>query len=130
MRNSSTNLLERELSGQVLDAAIEVHRLLGPGLLESAYRACLARELRLRGLAVQTEVPIPLIYKDEQMGCGFRIDLLVNELVVVELKAVEKLLPVHEARLLTYLKLCRRRIGFLLNFNATRLMSGFRRLVI
>src|SRR5688572_14471584 len=89
-------LLEGALTSAILDSAIEVHRLLGPGLLESAYRSCLARELRLRGMEVQTEQPVPLIYKEEAVDCGFRLDLLVNDAVIIELKAVERLLPIHE----------------------------------
>ena len=126
----SPGLLEGALTSAILDAAIEVHRVLGPGLLESAYRSCLARELRLRGMEVQTERPVPLIYKEEPVDCGFRLDLLVNDAVVIELKAVDRILPIHEAQLLTYLKLCRRRVGLLFNFNSRLLMTGFRRLVI
>ena len=123
-------LLERELTGVILDSAVEVHRELGPGLLESAYRACLVRELKLRGLNAETEVAVPLLYKGEEVACGFRVDLVVQQKVIVELKAVERLLPIHEAQLLTYLKLCKRRVGLLMNFNATPLRSGFRRLVL
>jgi GxxExxY protein len=129
MSEASPVLLECDLTGQIIDGAIEVHRLLGPGLLESAYRTCLATELRLRGLRVDAEVPIPLTYKGQPLECAFRLDLLVNKSVVVELKAVERLLPIHEAQLLTYLKLYERRIGLLFNCNSTRLMKDFRRLV-
>ena len=122
-------LLEGELTGRIVDASIEVHRTLGPGLLENAYRACLARELRLRGMNVETEVPVPLLYKGEAVECGFRLDILVDNTVLVELKAVERLLAIHEAQLLTYLKLCNKRVGLLLNFNVTPLRSGIRRLV-
>ena len=123
-------LLEGEVTGGILDGAIEVHRALGPGLLENAYRACLLHELRLRGLRVEDEVAVPLLYKGAPVPCGFRLDLVVQDTVVVELKAVERLLPIHEAQLLTYLKLSRRRVGLLINFNATPLRSGFRRLVL
>jgi GxxExxY protein len=123
-------LLHGELTSQILDGAIEVHRILGPGLLENAYRSCLAKELRLRGLRVETEVAVPLHYKGEPVDCGFRMDMVVNELVVIELKAVDRILAIHEAQLLTYLKLCRRRVGLLINFNATRLLGGYRRFII
>jgi GxxExxY protein len=99
-------------------------------LLENAYRACLARELRLRDLSVESEVPVPLVYKDQPVECGFRLDLVVEETVIVEVKAVERLIALHEAQLLTYLKLFKRRVGLLINFNATPLRSGFRRLVL
>jgi GxxExxY protein len=126
----AARLVEGKLTGSILDGAIEVHRALGPGLLESAYHACLARELRLRDLRVELEVPVPLVYKDQPVECGFRLDLVVEGTVVVEVKAVERILPLHEAQLLTYLKLFKRRVGLLINFNATPLRSGFRRLVL
>jgi GxxExxY protein len=126
----ASRLLQGEVTGTVLEGAIEVHRVLGPGLLENAYRACLVRELRLRGLRVEDEVAVPLLYKDTPVECGFRLDLVVEETVVVELKAVDRLLPIHDAQLLTYLKLSHRRVGLLINFNATPLRTGFRRLVL
>lgn len=126
----ASKLVHGGLTGEILDAAIEVHRLLGPGLLESTYRTCLAKELRLRGMRVETERAVPLLYKGEALDCSFRIDLTVNDLVIVELKAVERLLPIHDAQLLTYLKLCGMRVGLLMNFNATRLLGGYRRFVI
>jgi GxxExxY protein len=117
------------LSGIVVDAAIHVHRALGPGLLESAYEACLAYELRGRGLHVRTQVDVPIVYKNVQLEIGYRIDLLVEESVVVELKTVTKLLPVHEAQLLTHLRLSRRRLGLLLNFYVPVMRDGIKRIV-
>jgi len=119
----------RELSGRILGCAIEVHRELGPGLLESVYRHCLAHELRAAGITVRQEVSIPVRYKGELFDCGFRADLLVEDVLLVELKAVERLLPIHEAQLLTYLKLSDLRLGLLLNFNAVPLKTGIRRLL-
>ena len=114
----------------VYDAAFEVHRALGPGLLESVYRACLAEELVRRGFCIRLEVPVPVIYKDSKLPVGFRIDMLVDESVVVEAKAIEVLHPVHEAQLLTYLKLSGYRLGYLINFNVVLLKDGIRRFVV
>ena len=110
-------LYEQELTSKIIAAAIEVHRALGPGLLESAYLACLVRELVLRGIPIEQEKPLPVEYKGVRLDCGYRLDLLVNGKVVVELKAVDALHPVHEAQLLTYLKLSGCRVGLLINFN-------------
>ncbi len=115
---------------RIIGAAIRVHRRLGPGLLESAYRACLAVELQRRGLDVLQEVPIPLIYEGTRIDSSYRLDLLVGGEFVVELKAVEKLNPVHIAQLITYLRLSRHRVGLLMNFNVTRLKDGIRRVVV
>jgi GxxExxY protein len=115
------------VTSEIIGSAIEVHRLLGPGLLESAYQQCLAHELTLRGLEFRMQVPVPVSYKGVNLDCGFRIDLMVND-IVVELKSVEKLLPVHEAQLLTYLKLASASTGLLINFNEYRLADGIRRL--
>ena len=120
---------ENEVSGQVVDAAMRVHTALGPGLLESVYRLCLAHELRRRGLQVQIEVPVPVEYEGLPLDAGFRLDLLVENRLVVELKAVPKLLPVHEAQLLSYLKLSRRRLGLVINFHVVHLRHGIRRLI-
>jgi len=113
----------------VIGAAIEVHRSLGPGLMESAYAACLAQELRLRGVGIEQEVPIPIDYKGVHVDCGYRIDLLVEREVVVELKAVRRIEPIHQAQLLTYLRCTRKRLGLLINFNGPVLSDGVRRLV-
>jgi len=118
-----------EISGQVIGAAIEVHRELGPGLLESAYEVCLSHELQQRGVRVDQQVPVPVSYKGLHLECGYRLDLLVENQVIVELKAVESLLPIHEAQLLTYLKLYQRRLGLLINFNVPVLKNGSKRLL-
>jgi GxxExxY protein len=120
---------ENEVTREVIGAAMEVHRALGPGLLESAYLTCLSRELELRGVPHRREVPLPVEYKGVQLECGYRLDLLVSNLVVVELKAVEHLEPVHDAQLLSYLKLGGWKVGLLLNFHTPVLKDGIRRLV-
>lgn len=120
--------LERA-AGQVVDASLRVHSELGPGLLESAYEACLAYELRERGLEVISQLPLPVTYRGVRLEVGYRIDLLVGGGVVVELKAVARLLPLHEAQLLSYLKLSGHRIGLLLNFHSAQLRDGIRRMV-
>jgi len=118
---------ERALSGEVIGAAIEVQRSLGPGLLESAYELALERELLLRGLMVERQKAVFLEYKGVVLGDAFRIDLLVNDALLVELKAVEQLLPLHEAQLLTYLRLTGKPLGLLINFNVKALKDGIRR---
>jgi GxxExxY protein len=115
---------EDPLSNQIIGAAIEVHKQLQPGLLESAYESCLAHELSLRNVPFERQAPVPVNYKGEHVDGGFRLDLWIDRLVVVELKAVEKVLPIHEAQILTYLKLTRCRLGLILNFNAHRLKFG------
>jgi len=117
------------VSGQVIGAAIEVHRHLGPGLLESVYRACLAQELRLRGIGCRQEMALPLNSKGLELEVSHRLDLLVEDLVVVELKAVERLEPVHRFQLLTYLRLSGRWLGLLLNFNTDLIQHGLRRML-
>lgn len=117
------------MSSKVIGSAIEVHRQLGPGLLESVYRACLAYELSSMGFACELEAPVPVRYKGIDLSCEFRIDLLVERELIVETKAVENLLPVHSAQLLTYLKLSGLHVGLLINFNSKVLSSGIRRLV-
>ena len=124
-----SKLYQERLTGEIIGAAIEVHRHLGPGLLESTYQACLSRELELRGVPFEYEKPRPLEYKGVRLDCGYRLDLLVANSVVVEVKSVEALAPIHEAQLLTYLKLTGVKIGLLLNFNVVVLKSGLRRLV-
>jgi GxxExxY protein len=119
-----------QLTETIIGAAIEVHRALGPGLLESAYVKCLCHELTLRGIPFVRELPLPLEYKGIRLDCGYRIDLLVADAVVVEVKTVEKLIPVHEAQLLTYLRLGGWRVGLLMNFNSPVLKQGVRRLVL
>jgi GxxExxY protein len=117
------------LSGEIIAAAIEVHRQLGPGLLESVYQACLVEELGLRGIGVRQEVPFPITYKEIRLEIGLRLDLLVEDLVIVELKSVQRLEPVHHLQLLTYLRLSGRWLGLLFNFNAPLLKHGLHRLV-
>lgn len=123
-------MTDNELTHTILGAAIEVHRNLGPGLLESAYRNCLIQELTLRGLQVASERPIPVVYKGVKLECGFRLDLLVEDTIVVELKSVETIALVHEATILTYLRLSHHRIGLLINFNVAILKEGVRRYII
>jgi GxxExxY protein len=118
-----------EVTGMVIGAAIEVHRALGPGLLESAYEECLCRELSLRSTPFQRQHPLPVKYKGLTLDCGYRLDLVVADAVVVEIKAVEKLLPTHDAQLLTYLKLSGRGVGLLINFNVPVLKQDIRRRV-
>jgi GxxExxY protein len=117
-------------TGPIIGAAIEVHRQLGPGLLESAYEECLCHELHLRGLSFERQVALPVSYKGLQLDCGYRIDLIVEQEVVVELKAIERLLPIHEAQLLTYLKISGKRVGLLLNFNVPLLTQGVIRRIL
>lgn len=118
-----------ELTSAIIGAAIEVHRRLGPGLLESAYRVCLAYELRKRGFEVAEEKPVPVIYDDVHLECGFRADLLVNGLVVVELKAKSEIHPVDKAQTLSHLRLLNLRFGLLINFHEERLVDGVSRIV-
>ena len=119
-----------ELTYDVIGAAIEVHRILGAGLLESSYRECLCRELSLRDIAFQREYGLPLQYKGIRLECGYRIDILVSGLVVVEIKAVEALAPIHDAQLLTYMRLGGWKVGLLINFNVVVLKEGIHRRVI
>jgi GxxExxY protein len=116
-------------SGQVVDAAMRIHTALGPGLLESAYEACLAYELRKRGLRVLTQVPLPVEYDGVRMELGFKADLLVDNVVIVELKAVSKVVPIHEAQLLSYLTLTNYRVGLLINFHVLHLKDGIKRMI-
>ena len=114
----------------VIGAAIEVHRQLGPGLLESAYEECLCHELRLRELQFKRQIDLPVLYKGLMLNCGYKIDLIVEDEVVVELKAIERLLPIHEAQLLTYLRLSSKKVGLLINFNVPLLTQGIVRRVL
>jgi GxxExxY protein len=123
-------IIEEELTNAIIGGAIEVHREFGPGLLESAYEQCLRHELKLRGLNVQFQIPLPVLYKGERVDCGYRVDMIVNNAVLLELKAVEHLLPIHEVQLLTYLRLTRIRVGLLINFNVELLKRGIVRRVI
>lgn len=120
---------ENELSRIVLDAAFQVHSALGPGLLESAYEKRLAYELGKQGISTSSQVELPIIYDSKRIDAGYRIDMLVENLVIIELKAVERLLPIHEAQLLSYLRLAKKRLGLLINFNTCRLKDGIKRMV-
>ncbi len=119
-----------DLTGQLIGAAIEVHKALGPGLLESVYEECLSHELDLRRIQYERQYPIPVKYKGVQLDCGYRIDLLVENLVILELKSLDSLEPVHEAQILTYLKLTGCKIGLLINFNVPGLKDGIKRLIL
>ncbi|PYJ55473.1 MAG: GxxExxY protein [Verrucomicrobia bacterium] len=119
-----------ELSRSVIGCGLEVHRNLGPGLLESTYRQCLACELSHAGILFQMEVPLPVRYKDILLDCGYRIDLLVRGELIVEIKSVEALPPIHQAQILTYMRLANVPIGLLINFNVTRLQTGIKRFVL
>lgn len=118
-----------DITGQIIDSAMKVHTALGPGLLESAYEACLAHELRKRGLAVQTQVVLPIEYDGAKLDAGYRIDIFVEDVVIVELKAVEKVNPICDAQLLSYLKLSNLEVGLLINFHVPRLKNGLKRIV-
>ena len=118
-----------QITNRIISASIDVHRVLGPGLLESAYEACLAYELAERGLKVELQKPLPIIYKEVKLDGGYRLDLVVQQAVVVEIKAVDRLNPIHEAQLLSYLRLSGYKVGLLINFNVTVLKNGLRRMV-
>jgi len=119
-----------QITSEIIGAAIEVHRQLGPGLLESSYRECLCRELLLRSIPFESEKPLPLEYKGLHLGCGYRLDLLVKGCVVVELKSVEALAPIYDAQLITYLRIGGWRVGLLINFNVAVLKNGIHRRIL
>jgi len=123
-------LYNHPLSGKVIGCAIEVHRQLGPGLLESTYEKCLAHELRLAKIEFKSQTPIPVYYKGRNLDCGYRVDLLVEDFLVVKLKAVEQISRLHQAQLLTYMKLAEAPLGLLLNFNVPQLKDGIKRYII
>jgi GxxExxY protein len=125
----ATERQENDISGKIIGAAIEVHKKLGPGLLESAYEECLCCEMQLRGIEFKRQVPLSLNYKGIVLDCGYRLDLLVEDKVIVELKSIEGLEPIHEAQMLTYLKLRNAWLGLIINFNVIMLKDGVRRLV-
>ena len=129
MISNSTTLTENELAKEVIGCAISVHRNLGPGLLENAYQQCLAYELKKQGLNIEVEKPMPLIYDEIKMDCGYRVDILVENKLILELKAVEALNDVHLAQTLTYLKLSGYKLGLLMNFNVSILKNGIKRVV-
>lgn len=121
--------LLNEIGAEILDASVQVHKHMGPGLLESVYQACLAQELISRNMMIQEEVLIPLIYKGKQLHKTFKIDILVENQIILELKAIEAILPVHEAQIISYLKLADKKLGYLINFNTPLLKKGFKRYV-
>ena len=118
------------VAAAIVDSAFKIHTKLGPGLLESAYRTVMVYELRKRGFEAAQEVPVPIVYEGVRLDAGYRLDLLVNQCVIVEIKAVEKLIPVHDAQLLTYLKLTNIRLGLLINFNTKLIKDGIKRIVL
>lgn len=128
--HAEKGMAENTVPEAIIGAAIEVHKHPGPGLLESAYEACLCRELELRGILFERQKPLPLNYKGQSVECRYRLDLVVGGLVIVEIKAVESFLPIHEAQLLTYPRLTGLRVGLLLNFNVPVLTQGIRRIVL
>ena len=120
---------ENEVARQIVDAAYKIHSTLGPGLLESAYQAVLVYELQRRGLRIEAETPMPVVYEGIQLDVGFRADLIVEEMVIVELKSVEQIVPVHKKQLLTYLRVAVKRLGLLINFGAPLIRDGITRIV-
>lgn len=124
-----TDSVRDKITGEILDACIEVHRNLGPGLLESTYEICLLKELELRGIKAINQIKLPIEYKGFTLDQDYRIDILVEDEFILELKSVEMLLPIHKAQLITYLKLADKRLGFLINFNVPLLKNGFQRVI-
>ena len=124
----SENYRINKLTETIIGCAIEVHRTIGPGLLESAYEECLCYELAQAGLRFERQVPLPVSYKEVKLDCGYKMDVVVEDFVIIEIKAVERVIPVHEAQLLSYLKLYDKRIGLLLNFHVPRLRDGIKRI--
>jgi GxxExxY protein len=127
---AAPKLKYEDLTEQILGAAIEVHRALGPGLLESAYEQCLCRELNLRGLRFERQVTVPVLYKGISLDCGYKLDIIVEDTVILELKSVDRITSIHEAQLLTYMKLMNKPVGFIINFNVAVLRSGIVRKVL
>ena len=117
-----------QLSSKIIGAAIEIHKALGPGLLESAYEKCLCHELKLRGLSFENQKPLPLVFKGEKLDCGYQLDIVVENTIILELKSCEKIEPIHKAQLLTYLKLSDLKLGLLLNFNMPVMRDGIVRI--
>jgi GxxExxY protein len=124
-----TESIRDKITGEILDACIEVHRNLGPGLLESTYEICLLKEFELRGIKAINQIKLPIEYKGFTLDQDYRIDILVDDEFILELKSVEALLPIHKAQLITYLKLADKRLGFLINFNVPLLKNGFQRVI-
>ena len=128
-RGGTLRMELNQISGLIIDSAMKVHTELGPGLLESAYEACLKHELLSKNLKVNSQVELPIIYDGIKIDAGYRLDLIVEDSIIVELKTVDKFIPIHEAQLLSYLKLGNKKVGLLINFNVTRLKYGIKRLV-
>jgi GxxExxY protein len=131
MNNENADVLRKrinELSGKVIGACIEIHRELGPGLLESAYEECLGYELTKAGLRFARQKPLPVCYKEVQLDCGYRLDFVIEDILILEIKTVNELQPIHEAQLLTYLKLDKKPLGLLINFNVSTLKQGVKRI--
>ena len=125
-----TEYYHKELTEKLIACAIEVHRHLGPGLLESAYEECYCYELGIQSIPIERQRPLPLVYKEIRLDCGYRMDIVADNKVVVEIKCVEKILPIHEAQLLTYLKLSGIKVGLIINFHSSILKAGIKRLVL
>jgi len=123
-------IIEKEISDVIFDSALTVHKQLGPGLLESAYQHCLRYELESRNVEVEHEVALPLTYKEVKLDCGYRLDLVINKKIIVEVKSVDTVAPIHQAQLLTYMKLYGARLGILINFNVELLKNGYKRFVL
>ena len=122
-------MTENEISSKIIGASIEVHKQLEPGLLESTYEICLAHELKLMGLEVKQQIPLPVIYKDVKLNAGYRIDMIVENKVIIEIKSVDALAPIHTAQILTYLKLKDLKLGLLINFNEIKVIDGLKRII-
>lgn len=127
---SQEDFREDQIAKQVLDASIKIHKIFGPGLLESIYEACLCIELKNRNISFVRQKPFPVYYEGQKLETEFRLDLLIDNRVIVELKSVEKTLPLHEAQIMSYMKLCNKRLGLLINFNVPLLKDGFKRIVL
>lgn len=123
-------MLINEITKEIIGSAIEVHKYLGPGLLESAYENCLSYELEKKNFKIEKQKPIPIVYKDIKLDCGYRLDLVVNNLVIVEIKSIDVVAPVHEAQILTYMKFAKIKVGLLINFNVTILKNGLKRFIL
>ncbi len=128
--NSNTAMVFDQTTEKIIGCAIEVHKYLGPGLLESTYEECLAYELSKSNIPFERQKPLPVIYKETRLDCGYRIDILVNQQVIVEIKAIDNLIPIHEAQLLTYLKLSGCKVGLIINFNVKLLKHGLKRIIL
>ena len=127
---TGSKLIYEQLTEKIIGAAIEVHKMIGPGLLENIYEECLCHELGLRRVAFERQIAVPLIYKGKNLNCSFRLDMVVEDLVLLELKSVSAILPVHEAQLLTYMRLLNKRVGFIINFNVPVLKNGIVRKIL